>query len=189
MNNQQQPLGGFQAFPMPLPMDGRGQEVYEQLFTLAQTVGEAYAEAVQRIGGAYMESCQKMASGGGGLENMFPGGLDGMFGAGGMEGMFANPQQVDWGAAMLSPDSVNDQMSAVQDRSLAFGDNLKEMGRKITVAFVDAGEQAALSAAECLEQVGAATDVELVKTTTSSRADLARKVTRACAATMREIVA
>ena len=171
MNTQQHTPAGFQAFAMPTAMDGHGQELYEQLFALAQTLGEAYTEAAQRIGGAYMEGFQKLAVGAGGLENL-PG----------------IGQPSDWGDAMLSPDSVNDQIAAVQDRTLAFGDNLKDMGRKMTVAFLDAGEQAALSAAECLEQIGAASDVELIKTTAAMRADLTRKVTRACAATLREIV-
>ena len=74
MNTQQHTPAGFQAFAMPsaMPtaMDGRGQELYEQLFALAQTLGEAYTEAAQRIGGAYMEGFQKLAVGAGGLDNL-----------------------------------------------------------------------------------------------------------------------
>ena len=161
-----------QPFGMPMVMPGGGQEIYEQVLALADKVGAAYAEAFQQLNAAYTEAYQNAAPGAGGLADNL-----------------AGQQPMDWLNALPSAAAGNDQMGALAERALAISDGVTDMGRKIALAFLEAGQQAILAAVDCQEQLGAASDVELVKSTATAQAELARKVTRAGVNTIREIVA
>ena len=65
---------------------------------------------------------------------------------------------------------------------------LDEMARKVALAYLDAGEKAAVAAAKAQEQIGAGSSVEVVKSTAAALAELAHKVTAAGASTLRELI-
>jgi hypothetical protein len=148
---------------------GAGQEAYEQLLALADTIGAACAEASQRLNAAYAGAHQELAHKPGGWQ-------DGL----------TNAQQTMLGA-MTDPSSLTSRAEDVQDRVLALADNLAEMGIDVALAYVGALEEATLAVAKCQAQLGAASQSELIKSTTATAAELLRKVAEASAGTVREM--
>lgn len=69
-----------------------------------------------------------------------------------------------------------------------FSEDLRQMSKTLTLAYLDACEVAALAVAECQEEVAAATGLEAVKILGAARADVTREVTKACITTARQIV-
>jgi hypothetical protein len=161
-----------QAFAMPMAMPPGTEELYEQLLALADKVGAAYAEAYQQLSASYAQAYQKLA-----------------LGVGNLQGNLASRQPADWLSAIPSGASATDQLAGIADRTFEIGENMTDMGRRIGLAFVAAAEQVTLAAADCQEQLGAASEVELIKATSTTCAELARKVVRAGASTVREMVA
>jgi hypothetical protein len=150
----------------------RAEEACEQLLALADNFGAAYADSYQQIAAAYVHAYQTFA-----LE------LDAL------PNKLANPLRPDWPSGISSAVPLIDPLAAVQDRSLAIRESMSEMGRKISAACVDAGEQAALAAAECHERIAATSDVELLRSIATTHADLARKLAQANVDTLRQIIA
>jgi hypothetical protein len=112
-----------------------------------------------RVGAAYLGACEKAAAG-----------------IGEFQQTVASVTGSDW----LS--------GAAGWQTGDFSENLMEMSRKLTLAYLDACEVAALAVAECQEEVAAASGLEAVKTFGAARADVTREVTTACMSTARQIV-
>lgn len=155
---------------IPLAWPGAGQETYEHLLAFADTIGAACADALQRINAAYAEACERLAHNPSGWQ-------DGL----------TKAQQTLLGA-VTDPSFVTTRGQDVQDRVLALSDDLSEMGIDVALAYVQALKEATLAVAKCQEQLGAASQVDLVKATTAIAAGLLRKVAQAGASTVREVV-
>jgi hypothetical protein len=155
---------------IPSAWPGAGQETYEQLLAFADTVGAACAEASQRINAAYAGACEKLAHNPSGWQ-------DGL----------TKAQQTLLGA-VTDPSFLTTRGEDVQDRVLALSDTLAEMGIDVALAYLRALEEATISVAKCQEQLGAASQLDLVKATTTIAAELLRKVAQAGASTVREVV-
>ncbi|MEA2212811.1 MAG: hypothetical protein QOF83_2759 [Solirubrobacteraceae bacterium] len=153
---------GASTGPTPLTSMAHGQELYEQLLELADKVGAAYAEAVEQIGGAYMEAFSKLAPAGA-------------------------PQNHDWRSALPSG-ATQDPLADAQEYALAIGEHLGEMSLEVGLAYLDAVQRVTLAAAQCHEQLGALSQLDLVKSTAKTRADLARTVAEASTTALRDIV-
>jgi hypothetical protein len=146
-----------------------GQETYEQLLALADQVGAAYSEAWQRLSSAYTGACQKLVADAGGL----PGKLSG-----------SHTEALN---ALMDPAGLSERLENVQENAVAVGEEAAAMGIEVGLACLNAFEQAALAVAKFQEQVGAASQLDLVKSTTAAGAELIRKVTRASAGTLRDM--
>jgi hypothetical protein len=159
--------GASTAGPVPLATMAQSQEMYEQLLALADKVGTAYAEAFEQIGGAYAEAFTKMAPG---VPDTF--------------GDFQNP---DWRRAMPSS-ATQDPLADAQEYAVAIGEQLGEMSLEVGLAFLDAMQRAALAAAKGHEELGALSQVDLLKSTAKAHAELVRTVAEAGTAALRDIV-
>jgi DNA-binding ferritin-like protein len=164
--------GGAQTGRTPLTTGAPNHEVYEQLLALVDKLGAAYSEACEQIGAAYVETYQTMAQG-----------------AVKLQGNVVDPQQSDWRSAVASPAATQEHLAEAQERAMAMGDHVSDLGLEVGLAYLDAIDQAALAAARCYEGIAALSRVDLVKSTAATRAELVRKVTEAYTATLREIVA
>lgn len=159
---------GAQApWAMPNPL----QEVYEQLLALADKVGAACTEAYQEIGAAYADAFQQTAVRIGSLQDKL-----------------ADQEPVDWQALLTPAASPTDQLTTAKDRTLAIGERFREVSRTIGLAYLDAGEKAALAAVKAHEQISAASPVDVVKDSAARRAEMARSVTQASASSIRQLV-
>ncbi|MEA2144766.1 MAG: hypothetical protein QOG59_353 [Solirubrobacteraceae bacterium] len=161
------PRGASMPGLPPLSTLPHNQEIYEQLLALADQVGAAYSEALERIGGAYVEAFQKTAPS--------------------FQDTFGSPQHPGWQSAMSS-DATQDPLGDGQGYALMIGDHLGEMGLEVGLAYLDSVERATLAAAKCHEQLGAMSQLNLLKSTAQTRAELVRTVAKACTAALRDIV-
>jgi hypothetical protein len=145
-------------------------EIYEQLLALSNQVGAAYLEAYE-----------KTAAGIGNFQEMLAaGGLPDWLEAG-----------TAWQTAMPTsdiPEPLSEPLYDAAERALEVTERLREQGKRLTLAYLNACEVAALALADLQEEVAAASSLELVKTVGGVRARLTREVTKACASTAREIV-
>jgi hypothetical protein len=146
------------------------QEPYEQLLALADQVGAACSEAFQRLNTAYAEAYQKL-----------------VVQAGGLPGKLSDPQQAQLLNSLMDSSSLAGRLDDAQQSALGIGDDVAEMGVEIGLAALSAFEQAALAVAKFQEQLGAGSQVDVVRTTTATAAELIRKVTRAGASTVRDM--
>jgi hypothetical protein len=141
-------------------------EIYEQLLALSNQVGAAYLEAYEKTAAGIGDFQEKLAS--------------------------ANlPDWLDAGAAWQAstPTSeIPEPLNNAAERALEVTERLREKSKKVTLAYLNACEAAALAVADLQEEVAATSPLELVKTVGGARARLAREVTKACASTAREIV-
>jgi hypothetical protein len=159
------PFSTGPAHTSPPAWPTAGQENYEQLLALADKIGAAYAEASQRMSAALADAYQKLAQPAGGLQN----GLSSL-----------QP-------AMMDPSALSERLDDAQEHAAAVGEKVADMGIEVGLAYLTAFEQAAMAVAKAQEQLGAASNVNLVKASTATSAELLRKVTRAGAGTIRDI--
>jgi hypothetical protein len=155
--------GGARTMPSAWP--NAGQEHYEQLLALADKIGAAYAEASQRMNAALADAYQRLALNRGGLQ-------DGL----------SSPQP-----AMMDPSALGERLDDAKEHALAVGEQVADTTIAIGLAYLNAFEEATIAVAKCQEQLGAASNVELVKASTATGAELLRKVTRAGSDTIRDI--
>jgi hypothetical protein len=147
-----------------------GQETYEQLLALADQIGAACSEAAQRLNSAYADAYQKL-----------------VLQAGGLPGKLSDPEAGQFLNVVMDPSSMTDRLNGAQESAATLGDDVTEMGVEIGLAALTAFEQAALAMAKFQEQLGAASQLDVVRTTTATAAELVRKVTQASASTIREM--
>jgi hypothetical protein len=142
------------------------RDIYEQLLALSNQVGAAYLEAYEKTAA----------------------------GIGNFQQMLSAAQPPDWLDAaaawpMASPAAdFSEPFQEAAERALEVSEKLRERSRKVTLAYLNACEVAALAVADLQEEVAAASPIDLVKTVGGARAGLTRKVTKACTSTAREIV-
>ena len=147
-----------------------GQATYEPLLALADQIGAACSEAGEQLSSAYAEAYQKL-----------------VLQAGGMPGKLPDPQQAQMFNAMMDPSSLAERLDETKESAMAMGDEAAEMGIQIGLACLNAFEQATLALAKFQEQVGATSQIDVVRSATATGAELIRKVTRAGASTLREM--
>ena len=164
--------GANKAIPTLEDVTDRYQQVYEQLFTLADTVGAAYADAYQQSRDACTETYQKLA-----------------FDVGSLQSKLAEQGPPDWQTMLASATSPDNQAAAAKERTLAIGGDLSELSRTIGLAYLDAGEKAALAAVKAYEKIGAGSPVDVVKTAAPRQASLARQFMEAGTSTARQFAA
>jgi hypothetical protein len=140
-------------------------EIYEQLLALSTQVGAAYLEAYEKAVAGIGDFQEKLAAAG------VPDWLD---------------SDAAWQTAIPSPISEPNQNAA--ELALEVSETLRERSKKVTLAYLNACEVAALAVADLQEEIAATSPLELVKTVAGVRAGLTREVTRACTSTVREIV-
>jgi hypothetical protein len=140
--------------------------MYEQLLALSNQVGAAYLEAYEKTAAGIGDFQTKVA--GGGLPDW-------------LDGAAAWPTGAPMG---VDPEPLH----KAAERALEVSEKLRERSRKITLAYLNACEVAALAVADLQEEMAAASPLELVKTVGGARAELTRGVTKACTTTAREIV-
>jgi hypothetical protein len=143
-----------------------GREIYEQLIALSTEVGAAYLEAYEKTAAGIGDFQEKLATA-------------------------DLPDWLDAGAAWQTATPAGEIPEPLYDaaeRALEVSERLKESSKKVTLAYLNACEAAALAVADLQEEVAAASPLELVKTVAGVRAGLTREVTKACASTAREIV-
>jgi hypothetical protein len=141
-------------------------EIYEQLLALSNQVGAAYLEAYEKTAAGIGDFQEQLAAGG------MPDWLD----AGGA-----------WETATPITE-IPEPLNNAAERALEVSERLRERSKKLTLAYLNVCEVAALAVADLQEEVAAASPLELVKTVAGARARLTREVTKACASTAREIV-
>jgi hypothetical protein len=142
------------------------REIYEQLLALSTQVGAAYLEAYEKTAAGIGDFQEKLAAAG-------------------------MPDWLDGGAAWQAASSTNEIPEPIHDaaeRALEVSERLRERSKKVTLAYLNVCEAAALAVADLQEEVAATSPLELVKTVAGVRAGLTREVTKACASTAREIV-
>jgi hypothetical protein len=141
------------------------REIYEQLLALSTEVGAAYVEAYEKTAAGIGDFQEKLAGAG-------------------------VPDWLEAGAAWqaVTPSQIPEPLDAAE-LALEVSERLMERSKKVTLAYLNACEAAALAVADLQEEVAATSPLELVKTVAGVRAGLTREVTRACASTAREIVA
>jgi hypothetical protein len=142
------------------------REIYEQLLALSTQVGAAYLEAYEKTAAGIGDFQDRLA--GAGL-----------------------PDWLDAGAAAwptVSPSQIAEPHHDAAELALEVSERLRERSKKVTLAYLNACEAAALAVADLQEEVAATSPLELVKTVAGVRAGLTREVTKACASTAREIV-
>jgi hypothetical protein len=159
------PSAAARARTIPSSWPTTGQENYEQLLALADKIGAAYAEASQRMNAALADAYQRLALHGGGVQ-------DGL----------SSPQP-----AVMDPSALRERLDDAQEHALAAGEKVTDTSVAVGLAYLNAFEEAAIALAKCQEQLGAASNVELVKAGTATGAELLRKVTRAGAGTIRDM--
>ena len=161
------PNAGDRTRAIPPFRTNQGQEASEQLRALADKIGGAYANAYQQLNAAYSKAFQKLAVGMAGLQGAVP-----------------DPQAL---STMMDPSSMADRRDGAQERALAAGENLAEMGIEIGLAWLRGAEEAAVAVANCEERITAASPLDLFKSAAATHAELVRKITRAGAGTIREM--
>jgi hypothetical protein len=156
-------LGGTDASGL-VPDPAR--EIYEQLLMLSNQVGAAYLEAYERTAAGIGDFQEKLTTGG-------------------------VPDWLDAGAAWESAGPFSEMAEPLQsaaERALELSEKLRERSKRLTLAYLNACEVAALAVADLQEEVAAMSPLDFVKTVGSARAGFTREVTKACASTAREIV-
>jgi hypothetical protein len=141
------------------------REIYEQLLALSTQVGAAYLEAYEKTAAGIGDFQDKLAGAG------LPDWLD----------------AAAWQTAAPIGE-IPEPLYNAAERAIEVSERLRERSRKLTLAYLNACEVAALAVADLQEEVAATSPLELVKTVAGVRAGLAREVTKACASTAREIV-
>jgi hypothetical protein len=142
------------------------REIYEQLLALSTQLGAAYLEAYEKTAAGIGDFQDKLAAAG-------------------------LPDWLDSGAAWQAATpagKISEPLQDAAERAIEVSEQLMERSKKVTLAYLNACEVAALAVADLQEEVAAASPLELVKTVAGVRAGLTREVTRACASTAREIV-
>jgi hypothetical protein len=143
------------------------RDIYEQLLALSTQVGAAYLEAYEKTAAGIGDFQDKLAATG------MPDWLD----AG-----------AAWQAATPITEIPGEPFHNAAERALEVSERLRERSKKVTLAYLNVCEAAALAVADLQEEVAATSPLELVKTVAGVRAGLTREVTKACASTAREIV-
>jgi hypothetical protein len=143
------------------------RDIYEQLLALSTQVGAAYLEAYEKTAAGIGDFQEKLAAAG------LPDWLD---------------AAAAWQTATPAGAIPHEPLHNAAERALEVSERLRERSRKITLAYLNACEVAALAVADLQEEFAAASPLELVKTVAGVRAGLTRDVTKACASTAREIV-
>jgi hypothetical protein len=141
-------------------------EIYEQLLALSTQLGAAYLEAYEKTAAGIGDFQEKLAAAG-------------------------LPDWLDAGAAAWPtaiPNEIPEPHQNAAELALEVSETLRERSKKVTLAYLNACEVAALAVADLQDEVAATSPLELVKTVAGVRAGLTREVTRACASTAREIV-
>ena len=149
--------------------------------TVAQHAREIYSHLMElgnHLSSAYMEAFEKATAGMTDVQHrVSTAGVPGWFEIGG-----------PWGASpTMSPDAA-EAFNTAAERTLELTEKLSERCKKVTLAYLDACEAAALAVADCEEDFAAACPMELVKTVGSTRASVTREVTKACCANAREML-
>jgi hypothetical protein len=163
-DSAQQPGGGTDASG-GAPEHPR--EIYEQLLTLSNQVGAAYLEAYEKTAAGIGDFQEKLAAAG------MPDWLD---------------AAAAWQSATPADDDIAEPLHDAAERALEVSERLMERSKKVTLAYLNVCEVAALAVADLQEDVAAASPIEFVKTVAGARAGLTREVTKACASTARQIV-
>jgi hypothetical protein len=142
------------------------REIYEQLLALSTQVGAAYLEAYEKTAAGIGDFQERLT------ESGLPDWLD----AG-----------AAWQTAFPTGD-IPEPLHNAAEHALEVSERLMERSKKVTLAYLNACEAAALAVADLQEEFAAASPLELVKTVAGVRAGLTREVTEACTSTAREIV-
>jgi hypothetical protein len=141
------------------------RDIYEQLIALSTQVGAAYLEAYEKTAAGIGDFQEKLTAAG-------------------------LPDLLDAAAAWqtATPSEISEPLHNAAEQALEVSERLRERSKKVTLAYLNACEAAALAVADLQEEVAATCPLELVKTVAGVRAGLTREVTKACASTAREIV-
>ena len=144
----------------------RANEIYDQLLTVGKEVAAAYVDAYEKTATGIAEFQNRVAQAG------YPG-IPG-----------ASPR----GATRAGGNDSGEPVRNARLRAHEIGERLQEMNKKITLAYLNACELAALAVADCQEELSATSRVDLVKTMGGARADFRREIAKAYVSAARGIV-
>jgi hypothetical protein len=163
-DSAQQPRGGTDASG---GASEHARDIYDQLLTLSNQVGAAYLEAYEKTAAGIGDFQDKLAAAG------MPDWLD---------------AAAAWQTVTTPTGDIPEPLQDAAERALEVSERLMERSKKLTLAYLNACEVAALAVADLQEDVAAASPLEFVKTVAGARAGFTREVTKACTSTAREIV-
>jgi hypothetical protein len=89
---------------------------------------------------------------------------------------------------MSTKTSPVDEGFRVADAAVAYNEWLANVGRDVTVGYIDAYEKATLSAVDFQETVAKSSGLDWIKNIGTAQADLTRELTRISARAARELV-
>jgi hypothetical protein len=142
------------------------REIYEHLLALSNQVGAVYMEAYEKAA-AGIGDLQRQAAAAG-LPNLFEPGAG-------------------WQAGSPFGD-IPEPLHQAAERALEMSEKLSERSRKVTLAYLDACEAAALAVADWQEEAASSSPLELFQSLGTMQAELTREATKACASTARELL-
>jgi hypothetical protein len=164
-DNSQSTNGAGDGYATATATDS-AREIYDQLLALANEVAAAYVDAYQKTADGIAKFQDTVAP------------------AGWSSAVSGGP---GWQPGSANGD-VGEPLSEAGARSFEIGEKLQEMNKKITLAYLNACELAALAVTDCQEELTATSGVELVKAVGGARVGFTREVTKACVSAAREIV-
>jgi hypothetical protein len=144
----------------------RAQEIYDQLLRVGKELAASYVDAYERTAAGVAEFQDSVATSG--------------WASGVSNGNGGRPRSVN-----ADP---GEPLRKASTRALEISEMLQEMNKKITLAYLNACELAALAVADCQEELTATSNLELVKTVGGARVAFRREMTKAYASAAREIV-
>jgi hypothetical protein len=151
----------------------RAHEIYDQLLAVGKELAASYVDAYEKTAAGVAEFQDRVAKSG-----WSSGVGTGHVGVGNGHGGHARSATTDPGEAVRN----------ARMRALEISEKMQEMNRKITLAYLNACELAALAVADCQEELTATSNLELVKTVGGARVAFRREMTKAYASAAREIV-
>jgi hypothetical protein len=141
------------------------REIYQHLLALSTQVSAVYMEAYEKAAADIGDLQQKLAAGG------FP-----LFTAGS-----------GWQAGTPFGD-LSEPLQKAAERALEMSEKLSDGSKKVTLAYLNACEAAALAVADWQDEICASSPLEVVQTLGGMRAEMTREVTKACATSARELL-
>jgi hypothetical protein len=146
----------------------RAQEIYDQLLAVGKEVAAAYVQAYQKTAAGIAEYQDKVAK------------------AGWSSGLRAGPNGQH--ARNAAGTEARESLRTARAQALEMSEKLQEMNKRITLAYLNACELAALAVADCQEELAATSKLDFVKMVGSARVEFNREMTKACVSAAREIV-
>ena len=142
------------------------REIYQHLLALSTEVSAVYMEAYERATADIGDLHQKLASAG--LPGLTPGS--------------------GWQAGTPFGD-VAEPLQKAAERALEMSEKLSQGSKQVTLASLNACEAAALAVVDWQEELASSSPVDVVQTLGGMHAEVSREVTKACAASARDLLA